>query len=577
MSHTPNFDAKIKTILDATKSGERVCALTGEKWEMTEEEISWYKKFNVPPSKYSPLSRLRHLTSFFVGGQWWNNKHPETGKPLISPVHPATHFQVLPDKEWFEKDFQTTQSEYHKDIAFFDQLYSLRLLIPTSASRDYEPAVNSLSVASFGDENSYFMIASKAKNSFFGVVALQTENSSEVYNSNYITDSYFIVHSERIHQGRFIQESRDCLSSAFLFDCRNCEYCFGATNKRHRKYLWWNEQLSKEEWEKRYVGVNLRSRKKVELYKQQFDELIRQAVWPENFNDKTQDCLGEYLTNCVDCRYVYYGDGGARNNYWVAWAIGKSEDNAFSADPSHSQQCYLCSAAQRCYQCLYSPWISRCQNVEYCTDCYDCEYCFGCVGLRRKTFCVFNKPYSEGEYWKLVDRIKVQMLEQGEYGEFFPAKFSAGYFPETGAVRYYLADNSFGEKIGAHLFDPASCGAIGEDLMNAREVRSILEIPDTAEDLSGWAGIPIYDPVFDRRFSFLALEIAFYQKNYIAPPNEHHIKRVKNLISRANSGVFENTTCDQCHKEVFVSKNESFPKRIIYCKKCYLNYLEKNG
>ena len=39
MSKTPNYDAKVKTILDTLEPGERTCELTGEKWEMTEEEI----------------------------------------------------------------------------------------------------------------------------------------------------------------------------------------------------------------------------------------------------------------------------------------------------------------------------------------------------------------------------------------------------------------------------------------------------------------------------------------------------------------------------------------------------------
>tara|TARA_Y100000031_G_C8210687_1_gene380770 strand:+ start:1384 stop:1509 length:126 start_codon:yes stop_codon:yes gene_type:complete len=41
MDKTPNYDVKVKTILDALEPGERTCDLTGEKWVMDEEEISW--------------------------------------------------------------------------------------------------------------------------------------------------------------------------------------------------------------------------------------------------------------------------------------------------------------------------------------------------------------------------------------------------------------------------------------------------------------------------------------------------------------------------------------------------------
>ena len=78
MSQTPNYDVKVKTILDTLKPGERVCSMTGEKWMMTEEEIGWYKKFNVPPPKVSPLTRWKHHGAWYVGYQYWYQKHPET-------------------------------------------------------------------------------------------------------------------------------------------------------------------------------------------------------------------------------------------------------------------------------------------------------------------------------------------------------------------------------------------------------------------------------------------------------------------------------------------------------------------
>ncbi len=57
MSKTPNYDAKVKTILDALAPGEKVCEMTGEKWIMTEDEIGWDRRVNVPPSPYSLMTR----------------------------------------------------------------------------------------------------------------------------------------------------------------------------------------------------------------------------------------------------------------------------------------------------------------------------------------------------------------------------------------------------------------------------------------------------------------------------------------------------------------------------------------
>ncbi|MFH1253753.1 MAG: hypothetical protein V1664_05520 [Candidatus Uhrbacteria bacterium] len=577
MSKTPNYDTKVKEILDNTHEGEHTCGITGEKWLMDDEEIGWYKKFNVPPSKFSPLSRMRLLTNTFSAGQWWYNKHAETGRPIITWVHPATGMRVLPDKEWFSKDFIDTNVGYDLSQAFFNQLWELRLKVPKFASGDYAPSENSISCFSYGDINSYFVGACKSKNSFFSIVALNTEDSSEVYNSNNVTSSYRVIHCERVYNCQYISESKDCLNSAFVFDCRNCEYCFGATNKRNKKFVWFNEQLSEEEWNKRRTEVDLGSREVTQKNIKKFNELMAATVWPENFNVQSENSIGEYLTKSTDNKYVYFSDGGARNNYWNIWAIGKSENNAFCADPTDGQENYYTAGATNSFRCLFSLVATKCQNCEYCIDTYECENCFGCVGLRYKKFCILNAQYNEEDYWKLVDEIKCRLLESNEYGDSLPAKFSGGYFPESGGVKYHLADLEFGKKINANLFDPNSEDAIGEELTKAREITDISEIPDHCKSLGGWDKKVLFDSKLKRRFAFLALEIEWYQKHSIAPPVEHQIERVRKLIMSSNSGVFENKKCSKCEKDMIVSKNLAYPDRVIYCNACYLKYIEEHS
>ena len=577
MSHTPHYDEKIKVILDALQPGERVCVVTGEKWIMDEREIDWYRKFNVPPSHYSPLTRMRLLTNTFSGGQWWYNRHAETGKPIICGIHPGTGVRVLPHKEWFEKDFASEQMDYDPNRSFFDQMNDLRLLIPSSAQKNYVEVENSISIASHGDLNSYFMVASKSKNTLFGVVAYDAEDSAEIYNAVAVNQSYNVVNSTRIFQSRYVRESSDCLNSAFLFDCRDCEYCFGATNQRHKRYVWFNEQLSKEEWERRRTAVDLGKRSVVQEYLQRFDALMAQTIWPENFNEKTTNSIGEYLHGCTDCQYVYFADGGARHCDWCAWAIAQSEDNAFCAEVVNSKDCYYSAAVPNCYGGSFLLWCIRCQNTELSIGCYDCEYCFGCVGLSKKKFHIFNKSYHEEEYWKQVDRIKCAMLERGEYGEFFPAKFSYGHYLESGAVKYHLADLAFGEKIQANLFDVETEGAIGAELAHAVEVKDAKEIPDSIDEIDAWVNKPVYDAKLKRRFSLIVPEIALYKKLRIAPPVEHHIARVMDMIFSSNSAVFDETHCAQCQKYIVVAKNKKYPNRKIYCRECYLAFIEENN
>ena len=257
MSKTPNFDAKISAILAATKPGERVCALTGEKWMMDEEEIGWYKYFQAPPSSYHPLSRMKIIASWATGFGWWWQKHPVNGKPVLTYVHPATGIKVLPDAEFFEQDQTSKARDYDPARPFMDQIRALQLEVPFTATRSLIPTVNSIALLSQGDENSYFVTACKSKNSFYSYSTVDMEKSSEVYESSGITRSYNVLNSHRIFNSKFIRQSYDCMNSAFLFDCRNCEHCFGATGKRNRQYVFFNEQLTKEEYEKRVAPIYL--------------------------------------------------------------------------------------------------------------------------------------------------------------------------------------------------------------------------------------------------------------------------------------------------------------------------------
>ena len=98
MSHTPQYDVAVAKILAELKPGERVCALTGEKWMLDERELNWCRQFQAPPSKYSPKTRLQWLMSFRTGYEIFWNKHALTGKPILSYIHPDIKIPVIEDK-----------------------------------------------------------------------------------------------------------------------------------------------------------------------------------------------------------------------------------------------------------------------------------------------------------------------------------------------------------------------------------------------------------------------------------------------------------------------------------------------
>ena len=414
MSKTPKFDAKITEIHAGLVPHTRTCEMTGNTWNVDEREIEVLKRFSVPPVDVSPMARLWQTGSFFDVYQWWWNQHAETGKPVLSGVHPGSGIRVLPDKEWFEKDFSENGIEYDLDQSFFDQFRKLQLAVPVNATRNWVEPENSIAKVSMEAKDSYFVSASSCKDSFYLNDSQEADHSAECLACITITDSYQLSHCNRMHKSIACFESHDCIESAFLFDCRNCEYCFGATNQRNKKYLWFNEQLSKEEWEKRRSNVDLGSHIVFRDHWKQFYGLLKAAVWPENFNIGSEACIGgDYLIKCSNNYYTSYGRDGHNNYYnFGAWSGSNSAfsctifgENCFQSGPTHNSS-----------NCKFSGMMIRCDACEYSFNCYDSTNCFGCVGLRHKKFHIFNKPYSEEEYWKRVDELKCAMLDKGEYG-----------------------------------------------------------------------------------------------------------------------------------------------------------------
>ena len=579
MSKTPIFDAGVKQVLDDTEPGERTCSRTGEKWKLTDREIEWCRTFNVPPSTVSPDARWKTLGGHLLGYEWWWNKHAETDEPVLTYVHPATGIKVLPDKEWGEKDFRNKDKEYDPNRSWAEQLLEIRKSTPLTAFYNVKEPQNSISLISNGDTNSYFMIASKSKNCFYSSDLDNGELCTEVYAGINITNSVNVVHAQRIHNSRYVRESYDCSNSAFIFDCRNCEYCFGATNKRNKKFLWFNEQLTEEEYKKRMKEVDLGKRSEWQKWEKKFVALMEaDGFWPVNFNEKVENCRGEYLTNCTNCDYCFVGLQGPKNNERCFYLYGTAEGNYFTVGSFYMSENYQCSAVSEANKTKFCTTLVRCQNMEYSMGCRNCEDCFGCVGLNRQKFCILNKQYTEEEYWKKLDEIKCNMLDRGEYGDVLDGSFATSHYLESAAEESLSVTEEDGKKLGFPVFDRDSHGAIGK-LGDVESALDSSEVPDNIDDIvvEEWASKPLHDKETGRRFAFLKPELEYYKEYRVAPPTEHFFLRVDRLYWAANDFDLIDAACNKCSKDIEIAPNRTYKNRKHLCRECYLKFLETNG
>jgi hypothetical protein len=145
---------------------------------------------------------------------------------------------------------------------------------------------------------------------------------------------------------------------------------------------------------------------------------------PRNFLTASKNCYDCYDVNDSEhCRYVQVGvqvtDLVDCSNMYIKPELSYEVLGTIST-----------------YNVHFSLYIFHSKDVWYSEQLFSCSNCFGCVGLRNKSYCIFNKQYTPEDYDKKVAEIITHMQTTGEWGEFFPVTLSPFAYNETLANEY---------------------------------------------------------------------------------------------------------------------------------------------
>ncbi|HBR80908.1 MAG: hypothetical protein UX09_C0015G0010 [Candidatus Uhrbacteria bacterium GW2011_GWE2_45_35] len=574
MSHTPQYDVAVAKILAELKPGERVCALTGKIWNLTQKEIDICRDFKVPPTTVAPDVLMNYLNGFNTGFAAFWKAHVKTGQPILSAIHPDSPFPVVSDKEFYELDNTEYGQEPDSQRSVLEQLFEIQTKTPIDATRNSGIENSTAVVASINVLNSHAVFGSfQVKNSFYVSTLGGGEDDIDASGSDKIFQSHSVSASVEIFNGFFIICSSACRDSSFLFDCQDCEFCFGGTNLRHKKFVFFNQQLSEAEYREKIKDIDLSQAEVFEKYKADFFCLWReQGIWPENFNINSPESSGDRLINCLRCEngYLLIKSSDCFN---TRFAI-EAETNVYCSGNAKASRAYMCTGGSFSADSKFCQASPRIINCEYCINCVECENCFACVNLFRKKFCVLNKQYTEEEYWSLVDKLKCKMLEDGEYGRFFPAKTSPCGFQFSGGEIYRGFSEAELELFQVPRLDPAR-GQLLSPAPNSQ--LTVADIPNHLDEADKIVNQPIFDPEINRLYSITKPELEIYKNKKWPLPRQHFITRLKNLIRFSNSPEAMKYNCDFCKKDIVTYKNFTFSERKVFCQECYLKHLEENN
>jgi len=564
---TPKFSAKITELLEKLVPHESACITCKRNWQITHEDIEIYKKFEVsPPTECFPCRRRRRLafcnytTLYKVTSDAPGH---ETGSVIGSIPKPA-RFPIYDYDSYWATDLIKYGRDYDPAQSFTEQFDALFCSVPQVAtSRDPSNVNSDYTLYGANFKNCYYLLGGgNNENVMFSMWPFMSRDSSDLLTAMSADNCYEGVFPERCFNCFYTYYAKDCLGSWFLYDCRNCSNCFGCVNLRNKQYCWFNEELSKEEYEARVKPIiQSGSYKTISEYKEKFFAFVKSQPIRATRSEHSENYSGNHVIhskNCFDCFWTVQCEGCRGVDF-----VMKVRDSVDMCITDTAERVYYAAlVGAGSYNVKFSIFSRGSIDAEYLMNCRNCSNCFGCIGLQNKKFCIFNKQYSEGEYWKLLDEIKSAMLERGEYGQFFLyAQSPYPYNASLSQIMYPLTEPETRE-LGAwwHPEEDANKSNI--------TLTPLTEMPDKIVDVPDSITERAFKDSFGRLFRITRVELDFYRRKNLPLPRLAPKSRFMERFGHVNNFQTGPERCAKCNKEV---ESSYFAKDgyKVYCEQCF--------
>lgn len=523
-------------------------------FEITDENLRFYQKispvigdirYDFPAPGLCPACRYQRRLLQRNERKLYKRKCVGTGELIVSIFSEDKPMPVYKHEYWWGDSWEAMDYAREVDFGkpFMEQFKDLLHCVPAAALNNARSINCEFTNQSQNNNNCYFITCSNQSEHCFFCMWIQ--NALNCADCLYLKKGelcYEVINANSCYNVKFSDNATNCSDSWFLKNCIGCKNCFGCVNLRNKEYYFFNEKLSKKEYEEKVAMLGLETNHGIEEMRNKFDEFCLR--FPNKFYHGAQieNSNGDYIQEvknsfyCFNCRYSediqYCQDAWeAKNCYDLTETF--TNDVCLEVEGSVSDfNCAFCMKIDNSYDCFYS------------SHCYSCKNCFGCAGLRNKEYCILNKQYTKEEYESLVPRIIESMRADGSWGEHFSPSVSPFAYNETVAQEYFPLTHE-------------------EALTKGYKWRAT-ENSTTANR----EGV-IICKVTGRSFKLIPQEIELYKKLRLPAPEIHPDERHRIRMNRRNSRALWQRKCMQCKTNLWTSYAPD-SKNIIYCEKCYL-------
>ncbi len=553
----------------------KLCHLCQKQFNIDDTDQDYYRILGLIEPNNCPDCRQQTRLAWRNEYRLYNRKCDATGEYILSVFSQDKKITVYKNDYWYSDSWNAKDygQEYDFHRSFFQQRAELVAKVPQLAR------------STINNQNCDFVNQCGWSKDCY--LTFEADGNHSCLYSNNIFDSrscvdiaygikdelcYETVDCRESYNLKYSQNCQNCFDSWFLKNCIGSKNCFGSVNLRNKEYYFFNEKLSKEEYEKRIFEIDLTNYQNIQNIILTFAEHVKK--FPNKACNGTQNdnSSGDYLwntqrcehcfdlTNAQDCKYVY----NARNTKKVydMMVFGQEQGAEFCCDNLE-----IGDGVKNIY---YSDQIwSACYNIYYSKLCMQNSHdLFGCVGLRKDSYCILNKQYSEIDYKNLFPKIVEQMKSTQEWGQFPPMENSPWAYNETMAQVYYPLTKE--EVIAKGL-------AWKDDIYTIPNVSQIIpaeQLPDTIDpipdDVLNWA---IQCERTGRPFKVIQNELKFYRDHKLPLPHLHPEERVKRRMALRNSRILWNRNCMKCNIPIQTTYASNRPE-IVYCEKCCLEAVD---
>jgi len=547
-----------------------ICETCGSPYEVLPGELELHEKIvssfeigRMDPPPYCPDCRLRRKMVWRNERFLYSRTCDLSGKKMLSVYPQDAPFPVYERNEWWGDKWDPLSygRDYDFTKPFFEQFGELLKVVPRSALNSSNVENCDYTNFAFDCRNCYLtQCCYDSESLYYGYWLL---NCKDCLDCSYCFESQRCigcVDCNHSYNCRFCTLSHTSTDSAYLYDCRGCTNCFGCVGLRRKSFCLFNEQLTKEEYEKKMKEIDLQNPVHVQAVTERLKALRLKHPHLYSVQEKTEHCTGDYIfecKNCVNCYQIY------RSLDCMYVQDSETKDALHCYHPGWSELTYETYSSVTQRSCAFANQCWTGNDIYYSDNCQNCSHVFGCISLKQSRYCILNKQYTKEEYLAMIPKIREHMQSTGEWGEFFPVELAPFPYNETMAQQDFPMTKAEVEKRGWRWSDDLS-------KTTGRQTKEWKDMPQDIADVSDDVTKEIFScSRCAKNYKVIPQELTFLRDASLPLPRICQDCRYTERLKLRNPRKLWKRECSKCKKSLETTYAPDRPE-TIYCEDCYL-------